>query len=129
MGRKARQELLQVAARLGVAALRGGGDRDDEVGALEPDREVGGAEEEPLDDPVELHVRRAALLQRAEVAAERHVALVVALVGEHEAELVLGVEQVVEALADEHQRRAVRPLGRAAKSGCAAPASRSSRTT
>ena len=47
VGREARQQLPEVAARLGVATLRRSGDRDEEVGALEPDRKVGGAEEEP----------------------------------------------------------------------------------
>ena len=53
MGREAGEERLEVAARLAVAALGGGGDRADEVGALESDRVVARAEEEALDDPVE----------------------------------------------------------------------------
>ena len=51
MAREAGQELLEVAARLPGAALGGGRDRDDQVGALEADRVVARAEEQPLDDP------------------------------------------------------------------------------
>ena len=54
---EARQQRLQVAARLAAAPLGGGRDRADEVGALEADRVVARAEEEPLDDPVEPRVR------------------------------------------------------------------------
>jgi hypothetical protein len=56
MGREAGEERPEIAARLAVAPLGGGGDRADEVGALEADREVARAEEQALDDPTEARV-------------------------------------------------------------------------
>jgi hypothetical protein len=65
---EAREQRPQVAARLALAALGSGGDRDDEVGALKADRVVARAEEEAFDDPLEPRVGRAVLRQVGEEA-------------------------------------------------------------
>jgi hypothetical protein len=59
--REAREESLEVATRLAVAALGGGRDRADEIRALEADR-VEGRPEQP-DDDAEERVRRAQELE------------------------------------------------------------------
>ena len=83
-----RQQRLQVAARLAVAALGGGGDRADEVGALQADRVVARAEEEPLDDPVEPRVGAAVLGQVGEEAAQARVVLAEAAVDDDHPDVV-----------------------------------------
>src|SRR6266496_2340308 len=99
--REPRQKLLQVTAALSGAALRIGGHRDDQVGALEADRIVAWAEEEALDDPRELHVRRTVLGQVGEETPERLIVLAEAAIDHDQAEVVLGVEEVMEALGEE----------------------------
>jgi len=64
---------------------------------------VARAEEEPLDDPRQLHVRRPVLRQVGEEAPQALIDLAEAAVDHDQAEVVLGVEQMVEALGEEHQ--------------------------
>ena len=77
------------------------------------------AEEEALDDPRQLHVRRAVLRQVGEEAAQALVVLAEAAVDDDQAEVVLGVEQVVEALGEEHQPGRVDVLRAAEEVGLA----------
>ena len=83
----------EVAARLAVAALGGRGDRADEVGALEPDRVVARAEEQPFDDPAEPRVGAAVLGQVGEEPAEPRVVLAEAAVDDDQADVVGGLEE------------------------------------
>ena len=110
MRREAGEESPEVATRLAVAALGGGRDRADEVGALEADRVVARAEEQPFDDAVEPRVGRAVLGQVGEEAAQPRVVLAEAAVDDDQADVVLALEEQLEALGEEHQPGGVRVL-------------------
>ena len=94
------------------AALGVRGHRDDEVGALQADRVVARPEEQALDDARQLHERRAVLREVGEEAPQARVVLAEAAVDDDHPEVVLGLEQAVEALGQEHQARRVGVLGR-----------------
>ena len=104
VSREPRLEAAHVAAALPDSALRSGRRRDDEVGALESDRVVARAKEQPLHDPAELHVRRAPGLEVGEEAPQPRVALALAAVDDDHPEVVDGLEMVLEPLGEEHER-------------------------
>src|SRR5207249_753096 len=73
MHRETWKNLLEVSAPLAGTAFRVSGHRDDQVGALEPDRVLARAEEEAFDDPRQLHVGRPVLGQVGEEAPEKRI--------------------------------------------------------
>ena len=122
MRREAREQRPEVAARLAVAALGSGGDRADEVGALEADRVVARPEEEAFDDAVEARVGAAVLGEVGEEAAQPCVVLAEAAVDDDHPDVVRRLEQQLEALGEEHQTGGVRVLVGAEELRCVAQA-------
>ncbi len=108
---EARQALPEVAAADARPPLRVRRHRHDQIGALQADRVVARPEEQPLDDPRQLHERRAVLGQLGEEPPQARVVLAKAAVDDDHAEVVLGFEQAVEALGQEHEAGRVRVLG------------------
>jgi hypothetical protein len=101
MAGEAGEELLETPPAVADAPLGRRRRGHDEVGALEADRVVAGAEEETLDDAPELDVRSSLLRQVAEEATQARVGLPEAAVDDDQAEVVLGGEEMVEALGED----------------------------
>jgi hypothetical protein len=81
-------------------------------------------EEQPFDDAAELHVRRPPGLEVGEEAPQPGVVLAVAAVDDDHPDVVLGLQVVLEALGEEHQRGRVRLLVAPEEVGLLDPAAR-----